>query len=339
MVREDGGRPAGEDRAAGAAPWHPAAGQPPGGTVPPPLSGTAPVTPLPSVGPQAWLAEAVRSTPDAAEAGAQPAAPPPASPPPWPTRQQPAAGAHPWQEPAAGAHPWQQPAAEHPWRAPAAAPPDIEGGRRRPLGLALAGALVLALVVIGGLALAGQLSSSTETATGTGTPAEVAAGDSADTAGAAGPVQPVAVRATCQAPPSADSTGAPVTYEPELTLDGVPATAWRCPGAAVGQQLVYDFGAPVTLTSVGLVPGYAKVDPADGSDRFLENRTVTEVTWRFDDGSMQRQSIPSPTPAAAQLQLPGGVTTQQVVLEIAGTGNDAAIRNFTAVSDVQFTGD
>jgi hypothetical protein len=42
----------------------------------------------------------------------------------------------------------------------------------------------------------------------------------------------------------------------------------RCPGSAVGHQLVYDFGSPVTLTSVGLVREYAKVDPVDGSNRF-----------------------------------------------------------------------
>lgn len=62
------------------------------------------------------------------------------------------------------------------------------------------------------------------------------------------------------------------------------------------------------------------------------------MAWRFDDGTVQRQSIASPTPAAADLALRGAVTTRQVVLEIAGTGNDAAIRNFTAISDVRFAG-
>jgi hypothetical protein len=146
------------------------------------------------------------------------------------------------------------------------------------------------------------------------------------------------VRATCEADPGVDSAGNTITYHPDLTLDAVPATAWRCPGSAVGQQLVYDFGGPVTLTAVGLVPGYAKVDPVDGTDRFVENRTVTAVTWRFDDGTTHRQTISGPGPGMVSVDLPRAVSTSEVVLEIAGTGNDAAIRDFTPVSDVQFAG-
>jgi hypothetical protein len=100
------------------------------------------------------------------------------------------------------------------------------------------------------------------------------------------------VSATCQAPPGVDSAGNPVTYEPEPALDGIGSTAWRCPGSAIGAQLVFDFGAPVTLTSVARVPGYAKIDPVDGTDRFAENRTVTAVAWRFDSGTTHMQRIP-----------------------------------------------
>jgi hypothetical protein len=135
-----------------------------------------------------------------------------------------------------------------------------------------------------------------------------------------------------------DSAGNDVTYEPQLTLDSRTDTAWRCPGSAVGMQLVYEFAGPVTVTSVGLVPGYAKVDPADGADRFAENRTVTAVTWRFDGGQSHEQRIPAPRASLATSDLPDEVRTTRVVLEIAGTGNDAAERDFTAISDVRFTG-
>jgi len=153
-----------------------------------------------------------------------------------------------------------------------------------------------------------------------------------------GPLQPVSVTATCQAPSSVDSVGNTITYEPELTLDAVAGTAWRCPGPAVGERLVYDFGRPVTVASLGLIPGYAKVDPADGTDRFTENRTVTSVVWWFDDGTAEAQTIASPQPTPATVQLTVGVTTSQVVLEIIDTGNDGAARDFTAISEVQFTG-
>jgi len=40
--------------------------------------------------------------------------------------------------------------------------------------------------------------------------------------------------------------------------------------------------------------------------------------------------------ARARLDVP--VPTTRVVLEIAGTGNDGALRDFTTISDVAFTG-
>ncbi len=144
--------------------------------------------------------------------------------------------------------------------------------------------------------------------------------------------------ATCQAADGVDSAGATITYQPEHTLDGLPATAWRCPGAAVGVELTFDFGGPVLLASAGLVPGYAKVDPTDGSDRFSENRTVTAVTWGFDDGTSSAHLIPTPRPSLAADSLPAPVRTTRVVLRITDTGNDTARRDFTAISDVVFTG-
>lgn len=153
-----------------------------------------------------------------------------------------------------------------------------------------------------------------------------------------GPLAPASVTADCVAPPAKDSAGATVTYEPELVLDGEPSTAWRCPGSAVGRRLVFTFDSPVTLLEVGLVPGYDKVDPADGIDRFTENRTVTGVTWRTDDGSSFPQSIPAPERVMTMLELPEPVTTQVLTLEIASTGNDGARRDFTPISDVELYG-
>lgn len=155
---------------------------------------------------------------------------------------------------------------------------------------------------------------------------------------AVGPLLPVSVSATCQAPPGVDAAGAPVGYDAMNTLDGVGGTAWRCAGSAVGQRLVFDFGRPVVLATVGLVPGYDKTDPVDGTDRFFENRTVTAVTWGFDTGVVHRQDVAAPGRAMAQARLSAPVTTTRVVLEIAGTGNDGALRDFTTISDVAFTG-
>lgn len=153
-----------------------------------------------------------------------------------------------------------------------------------------------------------------------------------------GSLAPASVTADCVAPPAKDSAGATVTYEPELVLDGEPSTAWRCPGSAVGRRLVFTFDQPVTLLEVGLVPGYDKVDPADGIDRFTENRTVTGVTWRTDDGGSFAQSIPNPERVMTMLELPEPVTTRTLTLEITSTGNDGARRDFTPISDVELYG-
>lgn len=153
-----------------------------------------------------------------------------------------------------------------------------------------------------------------------------------------GVLTPASVTADCVAPPAKDSAGATVTYEPELVLDGRNDTAWRCPGSAVGRRLVFTFGAPVNLLDVGLVPGYDKVDSADGIDRFTENRTVTGVVWRTDDGRSFPQSIPSPGRTMTVLDLAEPVTTTTLTLEITSTGNDGARRDFTPISEVELTG-
>lgn len=151
-------------------------------------------------------------------------------------------------------------------------------------------------------------------------------------------IQPVAVRASCEAPPGQDANGNRVDYWAEQTVDGFFDTAWRCPGSATREQLIYDFGHTVTLTAVGLVPGYAKVDPFDGTNRFLQNRTVTGVSWIFDDGSALDQVIARPQPMLTGVELVTPVTTRMVVLHIATTGNDFAERDYTAISEVSFEG-
>jgi len=51
------------------------------------------------------------------------------------------------------------------------------------------------------------------------------------------------------------------TYEPAKAVEGRNDTAWRCPGDTTGRTLTIDFGGPVQLTSVGLIPGYDKIEP------------------------------------------------------------------------------
>lgn len=111
-------------------------------------------------------------------------------------------------------------------------------------------------------------------------------------------------RATCTADPSTDSAGNRVTFEASNVLDADPDTAWRCEGDATGEELTLTFDEPVTISSLSLIPGYAKVDPTDGTNRFWENRTMTQVRWSFDDGTSIQQFIDDPTPDHATVTPP-----------------------------------
>jgi hypothetical protein len=154
-----------------------------------------------------------------------------------------------------------------------------------------------------------------------------------------GDVTPVAAsvaEASCEADASRDAAGRPVTYEPALSVDADPETAWRCMGDGVGETLVLDLGGSVRVAEVALVPGYAKTDVADGTDRYTENRRITAVRWRFDDGTTVEQEL-DPDPALRDLQtirVPPRAT-RRLVLEIVSSSD--ADRDTVAVSDVRIS--
>lgn len=90
--------------------------------------------------------------------------------------------------------------------------------------------------------------------------------------------------AACVAPPAVDAAGHRVTYQPANAVDGVRDTAWRCPGKAIGRELVVHLPHPVTVGEVGLVPGYAKTDPASHVDRYAQNNRITRLRWILGHG-------------------------------------------------------
>jgi hypothetical protein len=54
----------------------------------------------------------------------------------------------------------------------------------------------------------------------------------------------------------------------------------------VGQQIELRFAGPSRLSRIGIVPGYAKTDPSDGTDRYLQNRRLASVRYEFEGGSV-----------------------------------------------------
>lgn len=159
----------------------------------------------------------------------------------------------------------------------------------------------------------------------------------------AAPPEPVAlelavVAASCEAEPAIDTAGNAVDYRPGYAVDGDAQTAWRCAGDGLGETLELEFDRRASVVEVGLVPGYTKSDPHDGTEWYPLNRRLTEVRWHFDDGTTFEQEL-DPDPGRRDLQmlaLPEPVDTASVTVEIlASVLGDTGDRSLVAVSDVR----
>jgi hypothetical protein len=91
--------------------------------------------------------------------------------------------------------------------------------------------------------------------------------------------------AGCVSGPGTDAAGNPFTYEASNAVDQRPETAWRCDGNGVGASLLLTFSEPAVISWIGVVPGFAKTDPYDGTDRYLQGRRVSVARFVFDDGT------------------------------------------------------
>lgn len=144
------------------------------------------------------------------------------------------------------------------------------------------------------------------------------------------------------APPGQDVNGNPIDYEPDNLFDDDPQTAWRMPGSGAGEDVVIRLAAPGTITEVGLINGYAKVDrDANGASVrwYPRNRRILAVEWRFDDGTTLTQRLQQ-RPGLQTLDVPD-VTTQTVTLHLVEVSPPKAGRlgrDYTAISDLLLKG-
>lgn len=183
-----------------------------------------------------------------------------------------------------------------------------------------------------------------------GAPGDGTAADSAQAGGQAGaqaggaeraaydgPVESVQVSgasASCQAGDSVDEAGNPVSYPPSNAVDADLSTAWRCAGPGTGETLTLELPGETRVAEVGLVPGYAKSDPASGVDRYAENNRITRVRWSFEDGSSVVQRIdPDPQDRSMRTVRVTATTTGAVTLEV--LASDPGARDTIAVSEVR----
>jgi hypothetical protein len=152
-------------------------------------------------------------------------------------------------------------------------------------------------------------------------------------------VMPLQAKVGCQAPQTTDDAGHPVFYAPEQMFDARPNTAWRCNGNGNGQVIVFTLPDKTTISEVGLVNGYAKVDPASGAKRYGEYRRITKVTWSFANGSTFEQSLQDGETALQKLSIPpqSGDTVTLTINASSGPGSTARGRNAVLISEVSFS--
>jgi len=151
---------------------------------------------------------------------------------------------------------------------------------------------------------------------------------------------PSGVSASRTAAAGIDSQNNPVTYEPENAIDGQNDTTWRVDGDGVGDWLELDFDAEVSVSKVGIIPGYDKIDAADGTDRFAQNRVVKKARLEFSDGS----SVSAEFAQQRDMQfveLPKPIRTHSIRIVIEETYPPPPApdgRDFTPISEVQVQG-
>ena len=124
-------------------------------------------------------------------------------------------------------------------------------------------------------------------------------------------------------------------------LDEDLATAYRIPGDASGETVVFTLPEEAEISEVGLVNGYAKKD-AGGSrtvDWYPLNRRILKVEWVFDDGTTVAQDLRSePVLQTIAVDKVRTSTISLRILEVSPPGKGALSKNVTAISDVLLRG-
>ncbi|WP_129677984.1 hypothetical protein [Candidatus Chloroploca sp. Khr17] len=153
-----------------------------------------------------------------------------------------------------------------------------------------------------------------------------------------GPLTPIRIQASGTAPDGRDSSGNVITYVAENMLDGLPDTTWRVAGTGVNTSIVIEFAAPVRLSEISLLPGYAKIDPVDGTDRFQQNRRIRSVRFEFSDSTSVEASYED-RPNLQPISVNNIVTTSVRIVIIETTEPETnAPRDFAAISELVFLG-
>jgi hypothetical protein len=135
----------------------------------------------------------------------------------------------------------------------------------------------------------------------------------------------ISISASGVAQPSVSRCGDRTTFEASNAIDGVRETAWRVPGDGRGAFLQMSFDAPIRITDLQLIPGYAKLDPCDQTDRFTQNRRVRRVNLTFSDGSQASGELRD-APELQSIAFPPVVTNWVRVTIVETTEPDQSVK-------------
>lgn len=150
----------------------------------------------------------------------------------------------------------------------------------------------------------------------------------------------LAASVEAQAPDGVDDAGNTTSYGATNLVDGDPETAWRVLGDGSGQSITVTWSGTSTITSVGLINGYAKTDPSSGVRRYGQGRTINQVTWTFDDGTELTQTLSASDESVQWLVLPTPVSSSSTVTLHVDATNEPGDADFdyTAISEIQVEG-
>lgn len=135
--------------------------------------------------------------------------------------------------------------------------------------------------------------------------------------------------------PGTDLAGNRVPYPATNMLDGKRATAYRLAGDASGTVIRFSFTDDRTVSAVGLVNGYAKVDA--GTDWYPLNRRIETVEWTFADGTTLLQQLVD-TPDLQTMQVVPETTSWVELRIVAVSEPGRRGKDTTAISDVLLLG-
>lgn len=146
-------------------------------------------------------------------------------------------------------------------------------------------------------------------------------------------VSDATIMASRTAPDGTDSAQRAISYAAENMIDGDPSTAWRAPGAGVGETIVLEFPQPCKLSAIRLLNGYQKTDPIDNTDRWQQNRRVSKLEIRAGAGATVADLDISTK--RWQVVDVGTSGVSQISLQILGSAPAKPARDYTAISEIQ----